>query len=52
MTDSTKIMSEEWKNLDAKKKKKFEDMAAKDKERYESEKAAAPSTGKGKPVKK
>ena len=47
MTDSTKKMSEEWKNLDAKKKKKFEDLAAKDKERYEREKAEAPATTKG-----
>jgi len=31
-------MSEEWRNLDAKKKKKYDDMAAKDKERYEREK--------------
>ena len=44
MTDQTKAMSEEWKNLDAKKRKKYDDLAAKDKERYENEKAAAPST--------
>lgn len=30
-------MSEEWKSLDAKKKKKYEDLNAKDKERYEKE---------------
>ena len=46
MTDSTKKMSEEWNNLDLKKKKKFNDLAAKDKERYETEKAAAPSNNK------
>ena len=46
MTDSTKKMSEEWKNLDAKKRKKYDDLAAKDKERYESEKASAPPTSK------
>ncbi len=44
----TKVMSEEWKNLDTKKKKKFEDMAAKDKERYESEKASSAPTKAGK----
>lgn len=48
MTDSTKAMSDEWRNLDTKKKKKFEDMAAKDKERYENEKSNAPSNGKTK----
>ena len=41
-------MSEEWRNLDAKKKKKYDDMAAKDKERYEREKADAPKGGKPK----
>ena len=46
MTDSTKKMSEEWKNLDPKKKKKYEDLAAKDKERYETDKANAPPTTK------
>ena len=44
-------MSEEWRNLDAKKKKKYDDMAAKDKERYEKEKADAPSA-KGAKAKK
>ena len=44
MTDQIKKMSEEWKNLDAKKKKKYEDMNAKDKDRYENEKAAAGQT--------
>jgi len=48
MTDSTKKMSEEWKNLDAKKKKKYDDLAAKDKERYEKEKADAPPAKGGK----
>lgn len=48
MTDQTKKMSEEWRNLDAKKRKKYDDLAAKDKERYEKEKAAAPQAkGKG-----
>jgi hypothetical protein len=44
-------MSEEWRNLDAKKKKKYDDMAAKDKERYEREKADAPVPKGGKPKK-
>jgi hypothetical protein len=30
-------MTDEWKSMDAKKKKKFEDMATKEKERYERE---------------
>ena len=48
MTDQTKKMSEEWRNLDAKKKKKYDDMAAKDKERYEREKAGGkPKTSGG-----
>ena len=46
MTDMTKVMSEEWKNLDAKKRKKYDDLAAKDKERYEHDKASAPTTAK------
>lgn len=32
-----KIMGEEWKKISDKEKKKYEDMAAKDKERYEKE---------------
>lgn len=30
-------MSEEWKNLDAKKRKKYDDLNSKDRERYEKE---------------
>ena len=37
MGEQTKVMTTEWKAMDAKKKKKYEDLAAKDKERYESE---------------
>ncbi len=37
MGDSTKKMSEEWRNMDPKKKKKYEDLQAKEKERYENE---------------
>ncbi|CDW85383.1 high mobility group protein b2 [Stylonychia lemnae] len=37
MGQQTKKMSEEWKNMDAKKKKKYEDLNAKDKERYDRE---------------
>ena len=41
MTQMTTKMSEEWKGLDEKKRKKYEDLAAKDKERYEKEVEAA-----------
>lgn len=37
MGEQTKVMTNEWKSLDEKKKKKYEDMAAKDKQRYEKE---------------
>ena len=45
MGQSTKKMSEEWRALDAKKKKKYEDLAGKDKERYENQMA---ESGQGK----
>ena len=47
MGAQTKKMSEEWKAMDAKKKKKYEDLNEKDKKRYEDEVAA-----KGAPKKK
>jgi len=34
MGEQTKIMTEEWKALKEKEKKKWDDLAAKDKERY------------------
>jgi len=41
MGDSTKKMSEEWRNLDAKKRKKYDEAHEKDKERYEREMEAS-----------
>ena len=35
MGEQTKLMTEEWNKMDDKKKKKYQDLAAKDKERYE-----------------
>ena len=37
MGEQTKVMTAEWKSMDAKKKKKYEDLASKDKQRYETE---------------
>lgn len=37
MGPQTKVMTSEWKALDDKKRKKYEDLAAKDKLRYEKE---------------
>jgi high mobility group protein B1 len=37
MGGQTKVMTDEWKALDAKKKKKYEDLAIKEKDRYEKE---------------
>ncbi len=48
MGEQTKIMTEEWKNLTEKQKKKWDDLAAKDKERYQKEMAEA---GLAKPAK-
>jgi len=37
MGESTKLMTDEWKALTEKQKKKWDDLAAKDKERYTNE---------------
>lgn len=37
MGESTKLMTDEWKALTEKQKKKWDDLAAKDKERYNNE---------------
>lgn len=53
MTDQSKKIGEEWRNLDAKKKKKYEDLASKDKERFQKEKDdAGPSHSQGAAKKK
>lgn len=41
MTDLVKIMSEEWKGMGDAQKKPYEEMAKRDKEREQREKAAA-----------
>ena len=40
LSELSKKMGEEWSNCDAKTKKKYEDLAAADKERYAKEMAA------------
>jgi hypothetical protein len=42
MTDLTKILASQWKDLSTAEKKPYQDMAAKDKKRYEEEKEANP----------
>ena len=43
-TDVAKALGEKWKNVTADEKKEFEEMAAKDKSRYEQEMAAYKAT--------
>lgn len=50
MCQQTKLISEKWKNLSEDEKKKYTDLAEKDKERYQKQLLEFEKTGKFTPI--